>query len=140
MEHLNNSADILRKANLRATSPRRAVLSYLGKEGRPLSIKEIKRQFPRIDLATLYRMMETFEKARVVIRVNLGGNYACFELKSVSDHHHIVCTNCNRIEDFADKVHEKIASRVLKHSRSFTELTGHSFELYGLCNTCVAHS
>lgn len=131
-----NPLELIKRAGLRATSPRVAVLSYLAKHPYPVGIKDIKKYAgKRMDLVTLYRMMDDFLRAGLVTRVNLGKG-RLFELKSVHDHHHIVCTNCSRVEDFSDESHEKIVKRILKKSNSFSHLTGHSFELYGVCTPC----
>jgi len=132
-----NPGGLLRGAGLRRTSPRVSVLSYICNARYPFSIKELREKFPRIDLVTLYRMMGDFGKAGIVTRVELGSGRAMFELNDGKDHHHIVCTSCERIEDFSDTEHERLVGRVLKRSRAFSRLTGHSFELYGLCNSCV---
>jgi len=132
-----NPLELIQNAGLRATSPRVAVLSYLAKHSYPVTIKDIKKCVgKRIDLVTLYRMMNDFLRVGLVTRIDLGKGPQ-FELKSVHEHHHIVCTRCDRIEDFSDETHEKIAQRILKKSGSFSQLTGHSFELYGVCVPCA---
>lgn len=132
-----NPLQLIQGAGLRATKPRVAVLSYLASNRLPVGIQDIKKRMgKRIDLVTLYRMMDDFKKAGIVTQLHLGKG-DLFELKGSYDHHHIVCTNCNRIEDFSDETHEKLAQYIVKKSRLFTHLTNHSFELFGLCNPCA---
>ena len=136
MNEKNDSEKALREAGLRATSPRKAILSYLQKSAYPLSIKKMQGKFPRIDQVTLYRMMETFSKVGIVTRIELGQGRASFEVKH-DDHHHIVCIECDRVEDFTDTSHERVQRNILSHSRSFAKIVNHSFELFGLCNVCI---
>jgi len=134
-----NPKETLRAIGLRATKSRLAVLRTLSEESHPLSIIDLEKRLSpsRVNYVTLYRMMSAFTTAGIVSKIELGRGHATFELKNYGEHHHIVCTDCNRIEDFVDSVHTKIAAHIIKRSRTFDRLTGHSFELYGLCNVCV---
>lgn len=128
----------LKKAGLRATTPRRALIAYLEQSKEPRGILQIAQALKRsVDMVTVYRTIETFVKAGIVREVNLRGTHPRYELNDEHDHHHIVCTDCGRIEDFTDETHERVEKKVLARSRSFKKITGHSFDLYGICKTCV---
>jgi len=128
--------ELLRKAGLRATKPRAAVLSHLRKSPYPARILAIAKDVRRsVDQVTVYRTVEALHKAGLVRESNLAGERA-FEYASSDDHHHIVCTHCGRIEDFEEPSHEKLAAHVLKKS-SFAKITGHSLEFFGLCRACA---
>lgn len=134
-----NPLETIQNAGLRRTSPRVAVLSVLSDAKKPLSIKELARRpsLLKFDIVTIYRTIESFRKAGIAEQVVLSSGQAHYELKDADDHHHIVCTNCKRIEDFEDVEHERLAKRAVQKSHLFSQLTGHSFELYGLCNSCA---
>jgi Fur family ferric uptake transcriptional regulator len=129
---------ILKASGFRATKSRIAVLLLLEKAGKPLSIREIVGRLTgeKIDQVTVYRMVEAFVKKGILREVNLRGDHPRYELQDEHDHHHIVCTSCERVEDFVDSTHENIEKRVLAKSKSFKQITGHSFDLYGLCKAC----
>ena len=141
MKNLEQSeADrIIRNAGFRATTPRRHLFSLLFKEREPLTIQEMAKKLAlrNIDQVTVYRMVDAFKKAGMIREVNLRGEHPRYELEDEHDHHHIVCTSCEKVEDFTDLVHESIGKRVLAKSKSFKQITGHSFDLYGLCKTCA---
>lgn len=141
-QNICNPKESLQAAGLRATKSRLIVLRTLAEKPRPLSIKDLEKHISPscINYVTLYRMMDVFTTAGIVSKIELGRGHATFELKNSEEHHHIVCTDCNKIEDFADPIHSKIAERIIKRSRTFDQLTGHSFELFGLCNSCVKTS
>ena len=138
-QNIRNPKESLKAAGLRATKSRLIVLQTLAEEPRPLSIRDLEKYLSpsRVNYVTLYRMMGTFVTAGIVSKIELGRGHATFELKKSGEHHHIVCTDCNRIEDFDDTMHTKIAARIIKRSHAFDQLTDHSFELFGLCNSCV---
>ncbi len=135
-------ADTIRSAGFRATMPRLLVLSCLKKTQYPLSIKDIAEAGKEnVDHVTVYRILDAFKKAGIVSQVDFQHGRAYYELKDERrDHHHIVCTSCRRVEDFTDDAHTRLATRAMSRSHSFSRLTGHSFELYGLCNTCAARA
>ena len=137
----NGLAEIIRKAGFRATKPRLLVLSHLQKAKYPLGIKEIIESIGRknVDQVTIYRILDSFKKAGLVVQVDFQHGRAYYELKDAKhDHHHIVCTNCDKIEDFTGCEYEKLATKALKQTRGFAKVTNHSVELFGLCNTCAA--
>ncbi len=128
---------ILSESGLRATAPRVAVIEFLQKCDYPLSIKDLGEKFAHIDQVTLYRMMETFTVAGFVSRIDLGDGVASFEFKDERDHHHIICVDCKKIEDFTDAAHEKLQKKILAGSKSFAKIVSHSFEIFALCRSCV---
>jgi Fur family ferric uptake transcriptional regulator len=49
-------------------------------------------------------------------------------------HHHIICTNCNRVIEFEDCGLTALENEL--ESRLCVKLTGHLLEFYGLCEQC----
>ncbi|PIR83622.1 hypothetical protein COU18_02985 [Candidatus Kaiserbacteria bacterium CG10_big_fil_rev_8_21_14_0_10_51_14] len=135
----NDLTETVRRAGFRATTPRLRILSLLKKTRYPLSIADIMKSLGRsLDQVTVYRVLDAFKKVDIVQQVDFQHGHAHFELKDKKqDHHHIVCTSCDRVEDFTDDSHSRLAERVVNKSRSFSGITSHSFELYGLCNNCL---
>ena len=132
--------ETLKKAGFRATKPRLLLLSLLENAHTPLSILEIADALRKkgVDKVTVYRVTETFTASGIVREVNLQGERPRYELTDiVHDHHHIVCIKCKKLEDFIGCDAETIADKALKQSHSFSRITAHSFDLYGLCNACV---
>lgn len=141
---MNSRSDLhnkekLGEAGFRATKPRLALLSFLEKKSAPLLISEIVSGLKphKVDQVTVYRMIEAFTKAGIVREVNLQGDRPRYELADLEhDHHHIVCTNCRKVEDFVDCDTERLEKKALQQSH-FSKITGHSFDLYGLCDSCA---
>jgi Fur family ferric uptake transcriptional regulator len=49
-------------------------------------------------------------------------------------HHHVICTNCNRVIEFDDCCLHEMADEL--EARLHVKLTGHLVEFYGLCDQC----
>ena len=127
---------MLHRAGMRATRQRIALAALLARRVRPMSIAQMSKYLPSLDTVTLYRTIESFRRAGIVREVDLRGRAALYEIDN-GDHHHLVCTTCDRVEDFHDRSHELIERRILARSRTFSSITSHSFELFGLCNSCA---
>jgi len=138
--HRDKLADIIRKAGFRATTPRLLVLAYLRKSKYPLGVRDVLKGVgtKNIDQVTVYRILDAFKKAGVVVQVDFQQGHALYEFKDHEhDHHHIVCTSCDRVEDFTGCDYEKLVGKALKQARGFAKVTSHSFELFGLCAACA---
>ena len=130
---------ILMGAGFRATKPRLLLLKLLEKSHIPLSIHDIVLKLQNdVDQVTVYRSIESFTHTGIVREVDFQGQLARYEILDLEhDHHHIVCTKCHKIEDFVGCDVERVEKTALRQSHSFSRITGHSFDLYGLCKTCV---
>jgi len=131
---------MLNAAGFRTTKPRVLLLELLQKSHAPLSIHDIvaKLRSNDIDKVTIYRSIEAFVRTGIVREIDFQGQFARYELPDAEhDHHHIVCTKCHKIEDFVGCDIEHVEKNALRTSHSFSQITGHSFDLYGLCNSCA---
>ena len=131
-------SQLLRKGGYRATPPRLAVLEVLQKARRPLTIKEIMAGSlaGHMDQVTVYRTLKTLKKIGMARQIEFQHGHAHFEIASARDHHHIICTKCERIEDFTECFADEIKSKLLTRSSRFAEITDHSLEIFGICKAC----
>ncbi|MDQ5952769.1 MAG: Fur family transcriptional regulator, ferric uptake regulator [Patescibacteria group bacterium] len=129
----------LTEHGLKVTKARTAVFSHFLKENAPMSVQEIAAMLPEgiADQVTVYRIIEAFEKKGIVRKVNLRHNHDDYELAHAEDHHHIVCIQCGRIEEFFDCHINKITKTILAKSKSFRIVSDHALELFGQCNRCA---
>lgn len=129
---------ILQQSGYRATPARLSVLRLLKVEVKPISIEAIARKLTKLDLdqATLYRILNDFKSSGIVKEVDLRHGHAHYELTDSSHHHHIVCTRCGKIEDFSRCDFEKVSKIILKTVSSFSKITDHPSELFGICKKC----
>lgn len=79
----------------RLTNKRKRILETLQGAYKPLSAGQIREQLPEIDLVTIYRALELFTSEGLVKKLQLSDE-ALFEYQQ-QPHHHVVCTDCNRL-------------------------------------------
>ena len=133
-----SAQDILRASGLRPTAQRIALFTYLADERMPRSICDIiARLKTQMDAVTVYRIIESFQNAGIVRQVDLRQGSPLFELIDEHDHHHIVCTKCERVEDFEGCNYESLTKTALKQSSAFASIQSHSIELFGVCKKCT---
>jgi len=130
---------LLRVAGLKATPGRIALLSYLQKNKKPMTVDSIEKGLKGfLNKVTVYRALLDLTAARLVLKVDLGHVHAHYEfLDRHNHHHHIVCKNCGDIEDIDMRDMETLEKTALNKSKLFTEIVTHSLEFFGVCNTCA---
>lgn len=123
----------LRKAGLKATSPRLRILDILEREAdRHMSAEDVYRALltagEDVGLATVYRVLTQFEAAGLVQRHHFDGSHAVFEMARGPHHDHIVCVDSGEVLEFFDEEIER-RQREIVAARGY-ELVEHSLVLY----------
>src|ERR1700734_3939013 len=100
--------DELLSKGVRLTSQRRAVISVIQEATSHLdagSLLELARKLePSIDRATVYRTIELLKKLRLIDELDLmhlEGEKHFYEVKPRSEHIHLACFECGRIEELS---------------------------------------
>ncbi|HEX4859225.1 MAG TPA: ferric iron uptake transcriptional regulator [Usitatibacteraceae bacterium] len=109
----------LKSTGLKSTLPRRKVLDLFNSTPqRHLSAEDVYRFLLKdnseIGLATVYRVLQQFEHAGLLIRHHFESGRAVYELNEGSHHDHIVCVNCGHVEEFTDPEIEKRQDKVAR--------------------------
>jgi Fur family transcriptional regulator, ferric uptake regulator len=132
----------LRDVGQRYTANRRALVDALVAARAPVSIGDLlggKRAVPQ---SSAYRNLAVLEQAGVIRRIVTDGDFARFELDEglTEHHHHLVCSNCGRIEDVEVPANvERSIGRSLDRlakGAGFASV-GHRLDLIGLCRSCA---
>lgn len=96
-------AGTLRRAGLRVTTPRLAVLAALVAIGPHASVDAVVRavrdRLGDSSAQTVYNVLRTFIDAGLVRRIEPAGWPGLYELRVGDNHHHIVCRRCGTIAD-----------------------------------------
>ena len=98
--------------------------------------KKIKNYYPNISLTTVYRTLETFEKLGLISVVNVLYNAARYDA-NLSPHHHIVCTDCKKVEDVYDESLNNLD--ISNKTLGDYKVEGYSLLLSGVCSSCGAN-
>lgn len=131
---------LIKKAGLRLTSHRLAVLSFLVRLSRPATVQEIidaLRKKHDIDQATVYRNLTSLHEAGLLRRLDFNHGHAHYELETGKASHQLVCNSCETVEKIEGISVDDAVKRMLKKSRKFKNAKTHSIEIYGVCKHCA---
>lgn len=120
----------------RVTATRKAVLDTMATVPGPFTIEDLCAALPGVGRATVFRTVKLLQEHDVLCRVVLEDGGVRYQLSTGGHHHHLVCSQCGSVQEFADS---RLDALIRKNAReSQFELDGHSLELYGRCNRCQA--
>ena len=113
--------------------------------------EKVRKKIPHVSLGTIYRTLGILKEAGLIRELDYGSSLSHYDANT-ENHPHIVCTNCNRIDDLplsltlacdapacpgtswargeADKLEEQASK-----ATNFL-ITDHRLEFYGLCPDC----
>jgi Fur family transcriptional regulator, ferric uptake regulator len=136
------AATRLKATQQRYTENRRALVEILSAASRPVAVDDILEQDRSLPQSSVYRNLAVLEHARVVRRVHGSDEFARYELaEDLSEHHHhLVCSNCGKVEDFEAP---SGLERTVRKAMDAAELIegffahGHRLDLVGLCRDCA---
>jgi Fur family transcriptional regulator, ferric uptake regulator len=137
---MNSSTHLLQQSNLKATNARKVALHFFEKENRPLDADDVLTHLREHDLetdrATVYRILDIFFKKGLINRFEFQEGKFRYELSGRTDHHHLICEKCGKIEDISDCNIGEL-EKDIKKKKGFL-VKRHSLEFYGMCPACNA--
>jgi len=130
-------ASLLKNIGLKITPARTAVLSILTNQKKPVSVAILVESLAKksINFSTVYRTLETLEQAGIIRKVLVSQKQSFYELVDIHDHHHLICTECEKVEEI-ELQKQDFKKVVLKKSKQFSQLSTKTIELFGVCNSC----
>jgi len=136
-ERVNEFIDRSKDLGIKVTPQRIAIYRELASTDQHPSTeiiyRKIKGYYPNISLTTVYRTLETFEKLGLISVVNVLYNAARYDA-NLSPHHHIVCTECKKIEDVYDESLNNLD--ISNKTLGDYKVEGYSLLLSGVCKRC----
>lgn len=123
----------LRKAGLKVTQPRKRILELLDEAGnKHVTADDIYRVLIQagedIGLATVYRVLNQFESAGLVVKHNFEGGQAYYELDSGDHHDHMVCVETGKVIEFSNAEIERLQADIA--AEHGYEIEDHSLVIY----------
>ncbi len=123
----------IKEAGLKITLPRLQVLEYFEKHpGEHLTADELftklRSENSDIGLATIYRVLNQFETAGLVVKHQFENAQAVYELDTGEHHDHMVDVETGEVKEFFDKQLEELQVQVA--NKYGYELIDHSMVLY----------
>ncbi|MEO8611449.1 MAG: Fur family transcriptional regulator [Chloroflexota bacterium] len=132
-------AQRLRDAGHKLTNARLTVLDVLEESGGHITSAEVLEKVNAADSsigrASVFRTLDLLTSLSIIRPTYITSSLTpTYVLLPDGHHHHIICTNCNRVIEFEDCALSGMEAEL--ESRLHVKLTGHLLEFYGLCDKC----
>ncbi len=118
----------------RITDARRRVIQALLDAPNHFTIEDVLNTVPDVGRATVFRTMKMLLDLNVVCRVLMEDGSIHYRLSSRGHHHHLVCRNCGRVEDFSKCDVSSLVEELARNTEY--QIEGHWLEVYGTCASC----
>lgn len=130
-------AKILRDNGCKVTPQRLAVYDMLSHTTEhptaEMIYQKVKEQYPTMSFATVYKSVEIFSKLGVIQVLNTGEDSFRYDAKT-SEHPHIKCTKCGRVNDVSH-LDARAVESLVENETGF-KVNGHQLYFYGICPDC----
>ncbi len=137
MNFVQDSVAILKENDYKITGPRMATLEVLAKAEIPLSAYDIEERIPEnipINVVTIYRVLEVFEKLGIAHKIHTKEGYVrCDFEEQEGCHYFAVCNECGKANEFLKERCE--VEDFIPKDLPFKNLK-HLSEIAGTCNYC----
>lgn len=94
---------------------------------------DLKPDFPKLSLGTVYRNLALLERMGEVIKISASGDCDRFD-GNVGAHYHFTCERCGRVDDVPIPVDFKLDT-VAKEATG-AQIKRHSTIFFGICEKC----
>ena len=124
----------IRARGLRLSTARRLILEALFAAPEPASADRIATDLS-LDLASVYRNLETLERHGLVRHVHLGHGPGLYELVGRGEREYLYCSHCGAVRALSPEQLDPIRGRVKElfgYEARFTH-----FAIVGLCPSCA---
>jgi len=130
--------ELLRESGQRPTPQRLMILSILRhREGHLTAaeiLSEVKREYPYVDISTIYRTMNALKELHLVSETDLGSGEYSYEWRLADPHHHLICRQCGAELSLDSTYLESMAERLLADHGFRAEMD--HFAIFGVCQDC----
>ena len=138
--NLSPRAQRMRDTGHKLTNARLTVLDVLEKSGGHITSSEVLEGVAAVDSsigrASVFRTLDLLTTLSIIRPTYINSSITpTYVLLPDGHHHHIVCTNCNRVIEFDNCGLSAIAAEL--EARLHVKLSGHLLEFYGLCDRCL---
>jgi Fe2+ or Zn2+ uptake regulation protein len=125
--------ELLRNGH-RITEPRRALLMSMQAMGDHFTAEGLAAASPGVGRATVFRTLKLLQEVGTVCQVVLDDGTLQYRLTPGGHHHHIVCSRCGAVNDFASCDIQGLLNEI--DDRTGYAIDAHRREVYGRCAAC----
>lgn len=132
-----NVTSMLREKGFKVTPQRLAIYKVLCNTtehpSAEMIFNKLQPYYPTMSLATVYKTIEILREIGFVQVLNVGEDSFRYDA-NVTNHPHIRCMSCKRVDD----MHDIDSAEFIEQIRQKTayRLTGQQFYFYGICPEC----
>jgi Fur family ferric uptake transcriptional regulator len=134
-ETLDQAVAAMRERGLRMSTPRRLILEDLFAADGPVSAEYVARRLS-LDVASVYRNLETMERHGLVRHVHLGHGPGLYVLVGRGAREHLYCEGCGAVRSVDPEQLDALRG-IVRGEFGFEARFTH-FPIVGLCAKCAA--
>ena len=120
----------------RITQPRRDIAATITRRRDAFSAEEVAAELNGVGRATVYRSLRLLVDAGALCKTTMPDGSPRYSLDNARHHHHLVCVDCGRIDEFRHPSVERMLRAMSADIEG--ELVGHRLEIYRRCGVCSA--
>ncbi len=132
---VNDIIKSLKEKGYKTTEQRKAIIKAIVDQNKYVSAKDIlnqvQKKYTGVSFDTIYRNLSILSELNLVEETQLSGESKYKSSCTGSHHHHLVCTSCGKTS-----VLPNCPLDLLQGIAGDFKVTGHKFEIYGLCKEC----
>jgi len=130
----------LKKAGHRLTQIRKNLVTFLCEAPSPISaldiLEKLDRENHKVNKTTVYRELSFLMEQGIASEVDILDGKKRYELTSdEACHHHLVCTECDKIECLEVQHDFQALEQKVKKEQKF-QIESHVLEFFGRCKDC----
>ncbi|HEY32673.1 MAG TPA: transcriptional repressor [Dehalococcoidia bacterium] len=133
----------LKRHGHKLTLQRRAVIDVITSSQDHLTpaamFEKVRQDHPGIGLVTVYRTLKLLTELNLICELRTADNCPSYTAGTSEHHHHLVCSGCGKVVDFASPrlIERDVAKLEGKLSReNGFRIDEHLLEFTGLCELC----
>jgi Fur family ferric uptake transcriptional regulator len=130
----------LKEQGWRMTPQRRLILEAIMRSRGHISVEQVHRQvvrdYPEVNLTTVYRTLEVLEGLGYVRHTHFHGEAAQYQRTDEPAHQHMVCTECGRDQELDVSVIAPLVDELRERYEFHADLSHTA--ILGLCGKCVS--
>lgn len=134
----DDTRQVLSDGGLRFTRQRALIMEIIRRGQGHMDADEVYRQArkkePRLSLSTVYRSLQKLKQLGLVDELHFDENHHHYEVKSASEHHHLMCLGCGQVIEF-DYPLSRYVKRNVSEAKDF-DIIAAEVRMSGYCAKC----